>query len=112
MFVLLRLFKTTSNVFCVKFLPELRERETSALQFELTEAISRQHHTVINWKEKRTEWPNCGPGIDAECEHNVNNTLTDKLHLASLVGPVVRMHDAYMIMLRHNGILERERWQS
>ena len=46
--------------------------------------------------------------IDAKSGHNVNNTLNDKIHLASLVWPVARKRDAYMMMLRHSAILKKE----
>ena len=76
------------------------------------EAISCQHHIVINWKENETEWFNCGPGTDADSELNVNKTFNDKFHLASWVWPVAGNRDAYMMMLRHSAILERKGLQS
>ena len=60
------------------------------------EAITCQHHTIINWNNNGTKWFNCGLGIDAESEHNVNKTLNDELHLASLVWPVARKRDTYL----------------
>ena len=42
----------------------------------------------------------------------MNKTLNLKFQLASMVWPVARMRDAYMVMLRHSAILEKERLQS
>ena len=75
------------------------------------EAISCQHHTIINWKENGTKWLNCGLKTDAKNELNVNKPHDDKFNLASLVRPVARKRDAYLMMLRHSAILERERLQ-
>ena len=76
------------------------------------EAMSCQPRTIINWNENGTRWFSSGLGTDAENELNENKTLIDKVHLTSFGVPVARERDAYMMMLRHSAILERERLQS
>ena len=106
-FVLLR-FRTASSVLFIK----CERVKLPPFSSSWAEAISCQHHPIITWKENGTKWFNCGLGTDAENELNVNKALNDKFQLASLVWPVVRKRDAYMMMHRHSAILERERLQS